>query len=182
MGLREHNPRGIGGRIKLLRQNVAKSIRDPEISRHLALAVSRACPWRDDRCEMEAIWYFMHRNIRYTGDISGYDTFQTARRTLQYRGGDCDDGSVLVATLALGNGFPAKFRITKNAATGSWAHIYALVGAPRVPGPQMWVPLDWTLGYTHFGAHPPQAGFVEFDGHQVSDYNQQITPASYLGW
>lgn len=179
MGLKEHDPRGIGGRIALLRQNVAKSIRDPEISRQLGLGITRACPWRDDRCELEAIWYFMHRNIRYTGDIQGYDTFQTARRTLQYRGGDCDDGFTLVTTLGLGNGFPMKGRITKNVAGGPWAHIYPLAGVPR-NAPRVWVPLDWTLGYKHFGAHPPQASFLEFDGKLAK--HGEIRPDEYEGW
>lgn len=179
MGLKIHHPHGIQGRIKLLRDNLRKSMQDPMISRQLALGITNSCPWRDDRCELAAIWYFMHKNIRYTGDISGLDTFQTARKTLQFRGGDCDDGSILIATLAMGNGFPAKLRITKNVAMGPWAHIYPLVGFPK-NAPTRWVPLDWTLGYNHFGAHPPQASFIEFDGAQTQP--GEIGIGDYAGW
>lgn len=181
MRLREHDPRGIEGRIELLQDLMKKSIRDPEISRNLALHVTHACPWRDDRCELEAIWHFMHRNIRYTGDINGYDTFQTARRTLQFRGGDCDDGMVLIGTLAMGNGFPVKGRITANPGSRQWAHIYPVAGFPK-NRPTRWVPLDWTLGFQRFGTHPPQSRFVEFDGHQVVYGPREITPGGYMGW
>jgi hypothetical protein len=180
MILRERNPRGIEGRIVELRRLVGKSIRDPSVSRHLALAITYGCPWRDDRCELEAIWYFMHRNIRYTGDIAGYDTFQSARRTLQFRGGDCDDGFTLITTLAQGNGFSTKGRITANTANGQWAHVYPLVGFPK-NNPRTWIPIDWTIGFHRFGMHPPQGRFVEFDGHQIT-HGKEITPSNYLGW
>jgi len=372
MPLREWDPKGIEGRIELLQGLVKKSLRDPEISRGLALAVTRACPWRDDRCELQAIWYFMQKNIRYTGDIYGADTFQSARRTLDFGGGDCfpldtkivvrkrgetrfelrtleelcethlgyealsynflkssyefksivgfvdkgekpvlvarqdtagndivatedhkfweitegkdpkieaksfgelfekfvyrgavriaasfavvkimnsgmdpsylwmspmeraksgggdslenvtglasrhifsmtkalepshvgcitvednhnfflsdgtlasncDDGMTLIATLAMGNGFPAKGRITSNPGNPSrWAHIYPLVGVPK-NNPRQWIPLDWTLGYNKFGSHPPQAKFVEFDGHQIS-HGREISVHDFAGW
>jgi hypothetical protein len=98
MVVREWNPKGIEGRIVHLQRLVRQSLHDAPVSRQLALAITHGCPWRDDRCELEAIWWFMHRNIRYTGDIAGYDTFQTARRTLQFRGGDClPRGTLLLA-------------------------------------------------------------------------------------
>lgn len=180
MIVREWDPKGIEGRIYHLRRLVVQSIHDAPVSRGIALAATHGCPWRDDRCELEALWHFMHRNVRYTGDINGADTFQTARRTLQFRGGDCDDGFTLLATLAAGNGFASKGRITANHPGGSWAHIYPLVGFPKM-NPRTWIPMDWTLGYHRFGAHPPQARFVEFDGGQIS-YGKEISTDSYIPW
>lgn len=177
----EHSPRSIEDRVQLIRKMVYASIRDPEMSRGLALAVTHRCPWRDAMCELEAIHYFMCQNIRYAGDISGYDTYQSARQTFRYKGGDCDDGMTLIATLAMGNQFPVKGRITKNKAGGSWAHIYPLVGFPKM-APTTWIPLDWTLGHQRFGQHPPQAGHLEFDGHQICYGPKVITPAMYMGW
>lgn len=182
-----HNPKGIEGRVELLRQVQLASIEDPEISRQLALHITLGCPRRNDLCELQAIWWFMHAmapdglpNVRYTGDIDGSDTFQTARSTLQFRGGDCDDGMTLIATLARGNGFRVKGRITANQGGGSWAHIYPLAGYPKNQ-PTRWIPLDWTIGYHRFGAHPPQSKFLEFDGHQVL-YGREIRPSDYEGW
>lgn len=180
MMIREWEPKGIEGRIAHLQRLVGLSIRDPLVSRQLALAITQACPWRDDRCELSAIWHWMHQNIRYTADIAGYDSFATARRTIQFRGGDCDDGFTLISALAMGNGFQTKGRITKNYPGGPYAHIYPLVGFPK-NNPRGWVPLDWTLGFHRFGAHPPQGGHVEFDGAQIT-YNREIPPDAWQPW
>ncbi len=76
---------------------------------------------------------FVKSNIRYTGDITFKDTFQSAYRTLQYGGGDCDDHAGLNAVLAMENGFQTKFRITSNTGA-SWDHIYC-VGRRAEDGP-----------------------------------------------
>jgi hypothetical protein len=181
MRVREFNPKGIEGRIDLLRGLMHKSVRDP-MMRYLGLQITHGCPWRDDRCELEAIWHFMHRNIRYTGDIAGLDTFQSARRTLQFRGGDCDDGMTLIGALASANGFYVKGRITTNpGAPRQWAHIYPLVGVPKV-NPKRWFPLDWTLGFRAFGRHPPQARYCEFDADHVIYSPDEIRPDQVGAW
>lgn len=134
-------------------------LRDPTM-RQLGLAVTQHCPPRNDMCELKAIFDFIVKNVRYTGDITRKDTFQTALRTLQFGGGDCDDHSVLAAVLAGENGFDSKFRITSN--TGrTWDHIYTMVGVPK-HGPRGWVTLDTTLGPGKFNRQPPQAKHRDF--------------------
>lgn len=186
---REWSPRGIEGRIYHIRDLIKKSIMDTEISRGLALRLTAACPRRDGICEIESIWHFMHGiapdglpNVRYTGDIDGYDTFQSARATLQFRAGDCDDAAILIPALVMGNGFPAKCRITANPDDPqNWAHIYPLALNVKQRSPQWW-PLDWTLGYQFFGTHPPQAKWVEFDGSLIRYSPAVIAPHEYRGW
>jgi len=73
------------------------SLRDAQM-RQIGLAVTRACPPRGDECELRAIFEFIVRNVRYTGDITDKDTFQTALRTLQYGGGDCFPEGTLFLT------------------------------------------------------------------------------------
>ena len=68
------------------------SIRDPEM-RRIGLAVTEVCNARDDRCELMAIYDFVKRNIRYTGDVTNKDTFQSGYRTMQMAGGDCAAGN-----------------------------------------------------------------------------------------
>jgi hypothetical protein len=168
---------GIKERVYLLQGLVANSVKDPTM-RNLALAVTgngtrtvkvdkdevsvtgAGCPARDDMCEAKAIFDWVAGHVRYTGDTGAHalspggpvepvDEFQSAARTVEFKGGDCDDHAVLNATLAVKNGFPAKFRITSN--TGdSWDHIYALVGVPKLD-PTRWVALDTTLGNPGFG-------------------------------
>lgn len=136
-------------------------LRDPRM-RAIGLEVTSACPARDDLCELQAIFEFVKRNIRYTGDITDKDTFQTAWRTMQMGGGDCDDMSVLNAVLAMENGFQTKFRITSNTGA-SWDHIFCLAGVPKT-SPRKWIVLDTTLpGANKFGVHPPMAKYKDFD-------------------
>lgn len=185
---REFSVHGIEGRIHHIRRLIKESIMDPEISRKLALGITAGCGRRDDRCEIEALWNFAHGvrpnglpNVRYTGDIQGYDTFQSARATLDFGGGDCDDGTILFSTLALGNQFNVKSRITVNPGGDGWAHIYPLIGVPKM-NPTTWWPFDWTLGYHYFGVNPPQSRYVEFDGQQVRYSPGEIRLGDYEGW
>lgn len=160
--LRSHNVRKIEGRVDVLNDLVWKQhggLRDPTL-RRIGLMVTQHCNARDDMCELKAIFDFVQRNIRYTGDITGKDTFQSALRTLQFGGGDCDDHAVLTAVLAMENGFNTKFRITSN--TGAtWDHIYTMAAVPKV-NPRRWAALDTTLGPGRFNVEPPRAKYVDF--------------------
>lgn len=182
--LREQRVGSLDDRVKILKRLVwfgaqaadpseppVGGLRDPKM-REIGLRVTQGCPERNDMCELEAIFRFVtgtapdgHPNVRYTGDIARKDTFQSALRTIQYRGGDCDDHAVLCAVLAMENGFDCRFRITSN--TGAtWDHIYCMAGVPKV-GPSRWVPLDTTLGPRRFAKQPPQAKHRDFDVGEV---------------
>jgi hypothetical protein len=171
--LREHVVKTLDDRVSILRRMVwdgeaafsrrngpIGGLRDPRM-RQIGLEVTSSCRARDDMCELDAIYQTVKRNIRYTGDIATEDTFQTAWRTLQIGGGDCDDMAVLCAVLAMENGFVCKFRITSN--TGAtWDHIFCLAGVSKV-SPRRWVPLDTTLPRGSLGTHPPMAKYRDFD-------------------
>lgn len=140
---------------------------DPQM-RQLGLMVTAGCRARNDMCELESIYRFVtakapdgYPNVRYTGDITDKDTFQSALRTLQYRGGDCDDHTALCAVLAMENGFRTRARITSNEGV-SWDHIYCLAGLPK-GNPTRWIALDTTLPGYRFNQHPPQAKHQDFD-------------------
>ena len=171
--LREHRVGSLDDRVRILKRMVwygeqafgrmsppIGGLRDPKM-RQIGLEVTNGCNARDDMCELAAIYEFVKRNIRYTGDITNKDTFQTAYRTLEYGGGDCDDHSVLSAVLAMENGFQTKFRITSNTGV-SWDHIFTLAGVPKV-SPRRWVPIDTTLPHGRVGTYPPEAKHRDFD-------------------
>lgn len=78
-------------RVDILKEQVwskAGGLRDPTM-RRIGLMVTQHCPPRDDLCELQAIFDFVAKNVRYTGDITYKDTFQSGLRTLQMGGGDC---------------------------------------------------------------------------------------------
>lgn len=161
---------GLPPRVDLLRQLYQcpeGGIRNARM-RGYGLAITRACHARDDMCELKAIFDFVtHRNpqtgitnIRYTGDIRGKDTFQSALRTMEFGGGDCDDHAQLNAVLAAVNGFKGKWRITSNTGA-SWDHIYYLAGVPK-NRPFQWIALDTTLGAGRFNKEPNRAKYQDF--------------------
>lgn len=172
--LRAHQVGDLPDRILLLRKLVwwgeaafnrrlppVGGLRDPKM-REYGLAITEGCQARNDMCELAAIYEFVKTNIRYTGDITNKDTFQSAYRTMQYAGGDCDDMFTLCAVLAMENGFQTRARITSN--TGAtWDHIFCMAGIPKHE-PRRWIALDTTLpGRGKFNTQPPYTKFKDFD-------------------
>lgn len=74
---------------------------------------------------------------------------------------NCDDHSVLAATLLSLNGIPARFRVTAPTRSSDWAHIYALAGLPKTH-PKKWVAIDTTLPGDMFGREARSAKHVDF--------------------
>jgi hypothetical protein len=96
--LRASDAMPIEERLASIQTLVHKSVQDPEM-RKLALKITANCPERDGECEAKAIYTYVKNNVRYTGDIApikfpngeveGIDLYQSARRTLEMKGGDC---------------------------------------------------------------------------------------------
>jgi len=158
-------------RVGILQDLVWQGVQDPAM-RKLALAITRSCPARDGLCEARAIDAWTRKHVRYTGDVGpvkmgargpveGVDLFQSAARTVEYGGGDCDDNSVLNAVLLALNGIAAKFRITARSKRDPWSHIYTLAGLPKL-APSKWVALDTTLPGNRFGVEMPAGKKVDF--------------------
>lgn len=108
--LRSHHVGPLEDRVRILKRMVwygdqafdknsspIGGLRDPRM-RQIGLAVTEACRARDDMCELFSIYSFVKQNVRYTGDITYKDTFQTAWRTLQMGGGDCFPEGTLFLT------------------------------------------------------------------------------------
>ena len=79
------------GRLDILEGLVRKGVRNPLV-RAVALEIVSRCPDRNDRCEIEQLFWYVKGNVRYTQDIFGIDTYQAPARTLQWKGGDCLPG------------------------------------------------------------------------------------------
>lgn len=175
MKLAEHVSRtmDINERVGILQDLTHRSMKDPEM-RRVALQVTKNCRARDGLCEARAIYEHTRKTIRYTGDIAphkhgrngaveGIDVFQTAARTSQFGGGDCDDHSIYNCTLALQNGLPCKYRVTSPTKKNEedYGHIYAMVGLPK-NNPRRWVALDTTLPGQNFGREAPYGKALDF--------------------
>lgn len=73
--------------------------------------------------EARAMLNFVRAHIRYTKDIHGVETVQSPVQTLRLKTGDCDDLSVLLATLLASIGHPTKF-VAVGFNRGSLSHVY----------------------------------------------------------
>lgn len=165
--LRSHPKMPIEMRIATIQKLIHKSVQDPEM-RKLALKITAHCPERDKKCEAKAIYDAIKRNIRYTGDvgtiahpdgsIEGIDLYQSARRTWEFGGGDCDDHNILGGTLLALNGLTPMLRVVLTRGAEDWEHIYT--GFTDLG---KFVPIDTTLpGNDKFGVEARYHKKVDF--------------------
>lgn len=155
-------------RIATIQRLIHKSVQDPEM-RKISLRVTSRCPERDKMCEAKAIYDYVKAHVRYTGDIGpikhpdgsveGIDLYQSARRTLEMGGGDCDDHNILISTMLAQNGLTAKLRVVKTKKAPDWEHIF-----PGFVDTGKFVALDSTIpGADNFGIEAPYHKRVDFD-------------------
>ena len=101
-------PAGTNATLKIMRQLVRRYKKTLPL-RQLALSIARRNRAKDWRGEIHSIWSFVKSHIRYIKDITGVETIQSPDKTLEFSQGDCDDQSVLLATLLEAIGHPTRF-------------------------------------------------------------------------
>jgi hypothetical protein len=164
---RRSNDMSIEQRVASIQDLVWKSVQLPQM-RELALKITKNCPERDKACEARAIYAYVKRHVRYTGDVAAVkqgangpleaiDLYQRGDRTLQFGGGDCDDHTILNSSLLSLNGIPARLMVTADTRLGEWQHIYS---KGLIDG--KWVALDTTLPGNRFGYEVPYKRSIEF--------------------
>lgn len=106
--------------------------------RETAGSQTRSCAQKDWPCEVRALHAFVRDSIRYVGDINGVETVQSPDKTLEYGYGDCDDKSVLLASLLESIGHPTRF-VAIGFQSGVYEHVYVetLIGT-------RWIALETT--------------------------------------
>lgn len=170
---RRSSSMSIEERIANLQDLIWKSVTDPEM-RKLALAITNKCPERDGKCEAEAVYKYIKKNVRYTGDVAPIkiggrngplepiDLYQSAKRTISFHGGDCDDHAIANAVLLTLNGITARLRVTAETKNSDWGHVYCGALLPKINGGKFYA-LDTTLpGNNNFGKEVPYAKYLDF--------------------
>lgn len=108
--------------------------------RELALDIVRDVPGHKNfPAQIRALHAWVQRNIQYVKDVNGVETVQTPLKTLDYGQGDCDDQSVLLASLLESVGFRARFVAIKTDTFGPFCHVFTEVSLGRG-----WIPLETT--------------------------------------
>lgn len=107
--------------------------------RELAASLVRALPQYDNAGEIRALHAFVRDCIRYTGDIRKVETLHTPKAILEMGVGDCDDKSILLASLLESINKATRFVAVGPTGTGISTHVLVEVRAGRAG---RWVPLE----------------------------------------
>lgn len=117
---------GVFQTLRIMRQFVQAYRVMPDI-RALAVNIVSLSTEKDAWGELEALYRWVRANIRYVQDVLDVETLTTPDKTIQMRAGDCDDQSILFATLAESIGYPTRFKITGYRSPDAFEHVYTQV-------------------------------------------------------
>jgi hypothetical protein len=160
---------GVAQTIDQMRNLVDEALRDPSILRQAKDIVSNV-PAFDDYSEAQALYNWVRQNIRFTKDPVNKETLYPPSELLQIRSGDCDDISMLLATLLMAIGYPA--RLMTVAANGDdFSHVYV---EGQING--QWIPLDPARSDSQFGVAPPS--YTRARWWSLSDTSQGDVPGT----
>lgn len=163
--LRTYTINNLDDRIVHLRKLAQAGKKDPAVYEFARRAVNAKCgaswcvPEKDNLAEARALFQAVRKNVRYTSDIAGVDSYQKPGHTLSLRTGDCDDYSTLACALAGSLGMPTRFKVIRTKDAPTWNHIYAQIGFPR-RGPRKWISFDASVDMP-FGWEPPASMVAE---------------------
>jgi len=141
-------PDGREGTIATLKimRDVARKGKESLSVRTLATQLAATVPPKDWVGEVKAVHKFVRDKIRYVKDIRGIETIQIPEVTLQLKSGDCDDKSILVASLLETIGHPVRF-VAIGFKPDDFVHVY-----PETRIGTKWVSVETTepveIGWT----------------------------------
>ncbi|MDX2033433.1 MAG: transglutaminase-like domain-containing protein [Blastocatellia bacterium] len=92
--------------------------------------------------EINTLFEWVKRNVRYTRDIHRVELLHTARRMLELRAGDCDDMTILLCAMLKSIGHPVRLALVgfNPKKKQLFTHIYLEVFCRG-----RWIPLDPTV-------------------------------------
>lgn len=165
-------------RVSYIQDRIRKDSLKPEIREKALAVLTRKCKtqngvrWcveeKDHEAEVRALFTAVRDAasplaLRYTRDHVEVDQFHSADKLLKLKGGDCDDGTILLGAMLRAVGYQVRLRVIQDVNSSSWSHIYLLVGIPP-PSPTKWIALDWSMPGKPPGWEAPGAKSVALNG------------------
>ena len=89
--------------------------------------------------QIKALHQWVRDNVQYIRDVRGVETLATPLKTLETMQGDCDDQSVLLASLLESIGHPTRFVAMKQTTFGPFVHVFTETKIGN-----KWYPLETT--------------------------------------
>jgi len=162
--------------IKIMTKMAREGSRHPLVRRLATNILHHAnIPSHSYREEARAIGNFVQKNVRYVKDIAGCETIHSPDMMIRqmadvgYFAADCDDMSLLIASMLLSIGMVPRFRAVRFKNTsGSYNHIYVVVYESNItdtmnPGPVQRLVLDAIVKDRPIGFEIPHASSDEFE-------------------
>lgn len=120
----------------------------PKIKQIADKIITLSCSPTHRVCNAKAIFYFVQKNFNYVNDPLAFEHYKTPQESFISQNGDCDDSSIILASLLQSVGFQTRFvQVPK--------HIYLQVKIPEAISSykteQNWINLDSTCGNCGFG-------------------------------
>ena len=128
--------------LELMSEIINKSFQNWRI-RELAVNITKDLPARDEYNEVMSIYEWVRNNTRFVRDPRGTELLHSPLVALDKIAmgdkfsGDCDDLSILLASLIKSIGYPIALRIASYKEDKCFSHVYVLV---KVKG--QWISLD----------------------------------------
>jgi hypothetical protein len=141
--------------IKLMRQLVDEDLANSRFV-NFARSLVAHVPAHDEYSEVEAVYDWVHSNIRFVKDPVTKEVLVPPSEILKSRQDDCDGISMLLGALYLAIGYNARLVTVaaNNQAPDEFSHVYIEVEVP--PGSDNWIAADAARAGAQFGEHPPQ--------------------------
>lgn len=130
-------PAGIRATLAVM-SKIVKDYKKSMQIRNLAISLASGCAQKDWACEVRSLHAYVRDSIRYINDVTDVETVQTPDKTLELAAGDCDDKSVLLASMLESVGHPTRF-VAIGFEPGVFSHVYVetKIGS-------QWIPLETT--------------------------------------
>jgi hypothetical protein len=106
------------------------------------ILIERRVPAKDYLGEIEALFRWVQRHVRYTKDPFRIEVLHSARRMLELKAGDCDDMTIVLGALIKSIGHPVRIVLTgpDPLRPDLFSHIYL-----EARHHDQWIPLDATM-------------------------------------
>jgi hypothetical protein len=144
--------RTLGDRLSIIIDLAHKAKLDPQIIAWARKELSKKCgpgwngqqwcvPEKDTEAEIMAIFKAMRRDVRYTSDVRGVDTYASPRKALELGAEDCDGYAALGCGALMAVGIPCRLEVIQTTKSSTPDHIFIQGGTPKA-SVEKWISLD----------------------------------------
>lgn len=125
---------------------------DPVIKQTSDKIASLSCT-ENKICQAKAVYYFVRDNIEYVSDPINSEYLEEPREVLATKAGDCESGTILLASMIEAIGVDAQMVFIPGHA---FLRIKLANARNKYKQPDGWIYLDWTCKTCDFGEIPYQ--------------------------